>query len=121
LPNRYSSFEVEAPQFEQRDNYTVTRIAIPQHKSGMKDQILSFKEYYSKVKQAVKGKKYDLVVASSSRLFTAYLGYSVAKKIGVPLYLDIRDIFYDTLEDVLQGGLVKKSALPVIKYIEKKT
>jgi|SRR5690606_29743009 hypothetical protein len=121
LPNRYISFEADAPQFEQRDNYTITRIAVPQHQSGMKDQVLTFKEYYSKVKQAVKGKKYDLVVASSSRLFTAYLGYSVAKKLGVPLYLDIRDIFYDTLEDVLQDGLMKKTALPIIKYVEKKT
>lgn len=121
LPNRYSSFEAEAPQSEQRDNYIVSRIAIPQHQSGMKDQVFSFKEYYTSVKQAVKGKEYDLVVASSSRLFTAYLGYSVARKLGVPLYLDIRDIFYDTLEDVLPNGLVKKVALPVIKFIEKKT
>lgn len=121
LPNRYSSFEADASQFEQRDNYTITRISIPQHQSGMKDQVFSFKEYYSKVKKAVKGRKYDLVVASSSRLFTAYLGYRVAKKLRVPLYLDVRDIFYDTLEDVLQGGLTKKTALPIIKYVEKKT
>lgn len=121
LPNRYSSFEVEAPQFEQRENYTVTRIVIPKHQSGMKDQVFSFKEYYNKVKQAIRGKKYDLVVASSSRLFTAYLGYTVAKKLRVPLYLDIRDIFYDTLEDVLQAGLMKKMALPVIKAVEKRT
>lgn len=121
LPNRYSSFEVEAPQFEQRENYTVTRIAIPQHQSGMKDQVFSFKEYYSKVKQAIKEKKYDLIVASSSRLFTAYLGYTIAKKQRIPLYLDIRDIFYDTLEDVLRVGLIKRTALPIIKYVEKKT
>lgn len=121
LPNRYSSFEAEAPLWEQRDNYAITRIAIPQHQSGMKDQVFSFKEYYIKVKQEIKGKKYDLVVASSSRLFTAYLGYSIAKKQGIPLYLDIRDIFYDTLEDVLQQSILKLVALPVIKQIERKT
>jgi len=121
VPNRYSSFEVEAPLFEQKDNYTVTRIAIPQHQSGMKDQVLSFKEYYSKVKQIIKEREYDLVVASSSRLFTAYLGYQIAKKMQIPLYLDIRDIFYDTLEDVLKDGLVKKITMPMIKFIEKRT
>lgn len=121
LPNRYSSFQADAPPFEQRDNYTVSRIAIPAHQSGMKDQIFSFKEYYSQVKKIIRGKKYDLVVASSSRLFTAYLGYTIAKQQGAPLYLDIRDIFYDTLEDVLQDGLVKTLALPVIKQIEKRT
>lgn len=121
LPNRYSSFQADAPRFEQRDNYTVARIAIPAHQSGMKDQVFSFKEYYSEVKKIIRGKKYDLVVASSSRLFTAYLGYTIAKQQGAPLYLDIRDIFYDTLEDVLQDGIVKTLALPVIKQVEKRT
>lgn len=121
LPNRYSSFNAEASEFEERDNYTITRVAIPQHQSGMKDQIFSFKKYYSAVKKLTKGKKYDLVVASSSRLFTAYLGHTIAKKLNVPLYLDIRDIFYDTLEDVLEDGLIKKAALPIIKLIEKRT
>lgn len=121
LPNRYSSFNTEASEFEERDNYTITRVDIPQHQSGMKDQIFSFKTYYSAVKKLTKGKKYDLVVASSSRLFTAYLGHSIAKKLNVPLYLDIRDIFYDTLEDVLKDGLIKMAALPLIKLIEKRT
>lgn len=121
LPNRYSSFVADAPEYEERGNYTVRRIAIPKHQSGMKDQIFSFKTYYCEVKRLTKGKKYDLVIASSSRLFTAYLGYTMAKKYKVPLYLDIRDIFYDTMEDVLNDGIVKKLALPVIKQIEKKT
>src|SRR5690554_3199616 len=121
LPNRYSTFEADAPQYEERDNYTVTRIAIPKHESGMKDQVLSFKEYYSQVKKAIKGKQYDLVVASSSRLFTAYLGYTIVRKQRIPLYLDVRDIFYDTLEDVLANGVVKKLSLPVVKQIEKRT
>lgn len=120
-PNRYSSFEAEASQFEQKDNYTVTRIAVPRHQSGMKDQIFSFKKYYRGVKKTIKGKKYDLIVASSSRLFTAYLGYTVAKKMNIPLYLDIRDIFYDTMEDVLKNRLLKKMTLPIIKLIERKT
>lgn len=121
LPNRYNSFEADAQRFEQNDNYTVNRIAIPQHQSGMKDQVLSFRTYYSSVKQLVKEKHYDLIVASSSRLFTAYLGYRIAKKLHVPLYLDIRDIFYDTLEDVLKDGLIKKIAMPMIKLVEKRT
>lgn len=121
LPNRYSSFSAEAPEVEKRGNYTIRRVAIPKHRSGMKDQMFSFKKYYSDVKKMVRGKKYDLVVASSSRLFTAYLGYSLAKKMKAPLYLDIRDIFYDTMEDVLQSKLMKAGALPVIKQIERRT
>ncbi|WP_343539406.1 glycosyltransferase family 4 protein [Sphingobacterium thalpophilum] len=121
LPNRYSSFEADAQEFEERGNLLIHRIAIPKHQSGMKDQVLSFKQYYLKAKKFIKGKKYDLVVASSSRLFTAFLGYSVAKKQNIPLFLDIRDIFYDTLEDVLDDGLIKNIALPITKKIEKLT
>lgn len=120
LPNRYGSFEADAPQFETLDNYTVNRIQIPLHDSGMKDQILSFKTYYLEVKKRIKGRKYDLVIASSSRLFTAYLGYDIAHKLKVPLFLDIRDIFYDTLEDVLSKGILKTLALPIIKQVEKR-
>lgn len=118
LPNRYSTYEADAPQYENRGNYDIYRIAIPKHQSGMKDQILSFKEYYSKTKKHIAGKKYDLVVASSSRLFTAYLGYTIAKKLDVPLYLDIRDIFTDTMKDVLQNKVVKAGAMPVLNAIE---
>lgn len=121
MPNRYSSYEAKACEYEKRDNYTIRRISIPGHQSGMADQIFSFKTYFNQVRKYTKGKKYDLVIASSSRLFTAYLGYRIAKKINAPLYLDIRDIFYDTMEDVLHNNVVKKMVLPFIKRIEKKT
>lgn len=121
FPNRYGTFKTEAQEKEIKNNVTVHRIQLPPHTSGMKDQILSFKEYYSKVLAITKGKEYNLVIASSSRLFTAYLGYKIASKNKIPLYLDIRDIFYDTMEDVLKSKLIKAFTLPVIKQIENKT
>ncbi len=120
LPNRYSTFQSEAPAFEERGNLKIHRVQIPTHKSGFADQIKSFKTYFSKVKQLVQGKKYDLVFASSSRLFTAYLGYAIAKKHKARLYLDIRDIFTDTLEDVLKNAAVRSLTLPVLRQIERK-
>ena len=86
----------------------------------MRDQILSFKEYYSQTKKIISRGKYDLVVASSSRLFTAYLGYKIAKKARIPLYLDIRDIFTDTMKDVLRNKVVNKLTIPILNNIEKK-
>ncbi|MGV8879137.1 MAG: glycosyltransferase family 4 protein [Sphingobacteriaceae bacterium] len=119
VPNRYSTFDAAAPASEQRGNLHIDRILIPKHQSGFADQINSFKTYYQGVKKLVAGKKYDLVFASSSRLFTAYLGYTIAKKQRIPLYLDIRDIFTDTMQDVLQSRLVKTGVLPGLKFIEK--
>ncbi len=121
IPNRYSSFDIDAPQYEEVDNLRIHRILLPPHKSGMIDQVLSFLKYYNEVLTLNKGKKVDFVFASSSRLFTAFLGYRIAKKSQTPLYLDIRDIFVDTMNDVFKSKFLKILILPVLKLIESKT
>ena len=121
LPNRYKTFDTQAQEFEEFDNLRIHRILLPSHKSGMIDQVLSFCKFYYVVRKMNKGKKADLVFASSSRLFTAYLGYIIAKKSKSFLYLDIRDIFVDTMNDVLNSKTLKFIVLPILKYIEIKT
>lgn len=120
LPNRYSTFSAEAPSYEEYDNLRIHRINIPGHKSGFIDQILTFRKFYNETLTLSKDNKYDLVFASSSRLFTAYLGYKIAKKNKAKLYLDIRDIFVDTINDVLSNKILKLGVLPVLKYVERK-
>ena len=120
-PNRYRTFKVEAKAREKIGNMSIHRIDLPSHKSGMLDQMHSFRRYFAKALQITKNEKYDLVFASSSRLFTAYLGFIIAKKQRAPLYLDIRDIFVDTMDDVLKSKLVKMTVLPFLKMIEKST
>jgi UDP-N-acetylglucosamine:LPS N-acetylglucosamine transferase len=118
LPNRYSTFDANAPEFEEFNNLRIHRISLPPHKSGMLDQVFSFLKYYKEVSRLNKGKKADLVFASSSRLFTAFLGYRIARKTNIPLYLDIRDIFVDTINDVFKSQILKTVLLPVLKFIE---
>ena len=84
-PNRYKTFHASAEQEERGDNYIINRITIPEHKSGMLDQAKSFAIFYWKAIKLVKGRKYDLVYASSSRLFTAFLGRRIASGQRVPL------------------------------------
>jgi len=120
-PNRYNTFEEKALEYEEYDNLRIHRIQLPSHKSGMIDQIFSFWRFYFEVKKMNVGKKADVVFASSSRLFTAYLGYIIARKSKAFLYLDIRDIFVDTMNDVLNSKILKVCILPVLKYIEIKT
>jgi glycosyltransferase involved in cell wall biosynthesis len=69
----------------------------------MLDQPRAFGRFALSALQYVTGKEYDLVYATSSRLMTAALGALIAKRTGAPLYLDIRDIFVDTLTQVLPG------------------
>jgi glycosyltransferase involved in cell wall biosynthesis len=121
LPNRYSTFEQSAPEFEELGNLRIHRIPLPPHKSGMLDQVFSFKKFYSEVIKLNKNKRADLIFASSSRLFTAYLGYKIAKKSNSPLYLDIRDIFVDTMSDVFKSKILKLGILPLLRLIEERT
>lgn len=101
LPNRYSSFTNDAPEHEVHPRLIVHRIALPAHQSGMIDQSKAFLSYARGVLKLVRAKQYDLVYATSSRLMTAALGSLVARRLCAPLYLDIRDIFVDTIKDVL--------------------
>lgn len=120
LPNRYSSYSADALQFEQRDNLSIHRVKLPTHKSGMLDQVKAFYFFYRASFRIIKNNDYDLVVATSSRLFTAFLGARIATIKRTPLYLDIRDIFLDTLKDVLSDKL-SFLLMPFLRIIEKYT
>ena len=108
LPNRYSSYVADAAVFETRPELTIHRIEITRHNNGMKGQCRAFLDYVMGARRIVNDNDYDLVYATSGRLMTAVLGAYIAKKLRKPLYLDIRDIFVDTIGDVLPGkaGLI---------------
>jgi glycosyltransferase involved in cell wall biosynthesis len=120
LPNRYSSFFVNALRFEQQDRLNIHRVKIRAHKNGIFDQVISFVNYYIKALKLSNNNDYDLVVATSSRLFTAFLGKRIANKKNLPLYLDIRDIFVDTLVNILPRKLFFVLS-PFLKLIENYT
>jgi len=117
LPNRYSSFSSEAPELEEHPRLTIRRIALPSHKSGMLDQAKAFLVYANEVHRLTREARYDLIYATSSRLMTASLGAFISRRHKTPLYLDIRDIFVDTIKDVLPK---KKTWLlkPVFSLLE---
>lgn len=118
LPNRYSSFSIEAPVEEKLPGLSIVRIALPPHQSGMFDQAKAFISYAREVSRQTRGQEYDLVFATSSRLMTAVLGAWVARKKRIPLYLDIRDIFVDTIKDVLPKHFAVL-AKPVFAVLER--
>ena len=100
-PNRYGSFEAPAPATEVCGCLTIHRIDLPAHQSGMLDQARAFATFAWKAKLLVARERPDAVVATTSRLMTGVLGAWAARHCGAPLYLDIRDIFVDTIGDVL--------------------
>ncbi len=118
VPNRYSSFSVEALAKENVPGLSIVRIALPPHQSGMFDQAKAFISFAREVTSHTRGQEYDLIFATSSRLMTAVLGAWVARKNKIPLYLDIRDIFVDTISDVLPKHFAML-AKPLFKVLER--
>jgi glycosyltransferase involved in cell wall biosynthesis len=104
-PNRYQSFASSALETETHERLTVTRVKLPPHASGMRDQARAFLAYAREVGRISTRTRYDLVYGTSSRLMTAVLAARIAAQSGAPLYLDIRDIFVDTIGDVLPRPL----------------
>lgn len=121
-PNRYKTFQADCACIEKGENFQINRIQIPQHKSGFIDQAKSFRVFYKEVWKIVRNRNYDLVYASSSRLFTAFLARKVAAAKKTPLYLDIRDIFVDTIKDIFKDKKYIQFPIEVcLKQIEKYT
>lgn len=93
-PNRYLEYsQTAAPAQPLSKNIMVYRIKTPQHKSGILDQMVSFSYFFWGAYNLVKNNRYDVVYASSARLFTAVLGAKLARRFKKPLYIDVRDIF----------------------------
>lgn len=120
MPNRYGSFRAEAFDFERNENITIKRIKVPPHKSGLIDQAKAFLVYFINTLQFVRCRGYDVVFATSSRLFSAYLGAVISWGKDIPLYLDIRDIFVDTLRSLFGKSLIRY-AIPALSLFERFT
>lgn len=112
LPNRYATFSADAPEREQRRAVTIRRIPLPSHRSGMADQSRAFLAFARAALRETRRERYDVVFATSSRLMTAVLGALVARRTGARLYLDIRDIFVDTIREVASRPMALLTVLP---------
>jgi len=121
MPNRYGTFNTKAKEIEKIDNVYIDRIDLGTHKSGFFDQSLLFGKFAWNVLELIKNReKYDIVYATSSRLMTAFLGALISNRQKAKLYLDIRDIFTDTLESVFKDSKLRY-IIPIFKKIENYT
>jgi len=104
-PNRYASFSKPAAPRESLAGIEVIRLRLPRHSGDIRGQSCAFFSYARQVLRYVARRDYDLVFATSSRLMTAALGARVARSKDLPLYLDIRDIFADTMHDLMSARI----------------
>ena len=104
-PNRYQSFTRDALDCEEHKGLSIHRVQLPVRQGRLRSQAWSFLCFTWAVCRFVRGRQYDLVYATSSRLMTALLGALVAAAKGARLYLDIRDIFVETLQGVFKSAV----------------
>lgn len=119
-PNRYAYTSQMAEHFEDHGWLRIRRISLPAHNSDMRNQAWAFASFARQVLAQTRRTKWDCVFATSSRLMTAALGAAVARRQKAPLYLDIRDLFLDTMADVLHKSAARH-LLPALRYLEKWT
>ncbi|RDE22992.1 glycosyltransferase WbuB [Motiliproteus coralliicola] len=119
-PNRYASYSTKAPADEIRGIVSIHRVKLPPHQSGMFDQAKAFGAFYLGANRFLRGRHYDLVIATTSRLMTGFLGARIATRIGCPFYLDVRDIFIDTLNDLFKRKAFRL-LLPILDRLESYT
>ena len=105
-PNRYSLYHSPATSHEEWYHggaaITVQRVKVLEHKGRYVGQLAAFYSYYRQVWQLTKERPYDLVIASSSRLFTAFLGARISRRKHIALFLDIRDLFREAILEILK-------------------
>mgnify|MGYP005990815507 CR=1 FL=1 len=99
-PNRYASHKVKAKDLEIDGKIIIHRIIVPEHKSGMLSQALTFSVYFLSALRLSKKLNPNFLIGTTSRLMTGILtGYS-AYRTNCKYFLDVRDIFSETISDL---------------------
>lgn len=119
-PNRYKSFREAAPFEERTGRTTIVRLPVGSHSGGLADQGVAFASFSLRALWRALWAPSDAVFATSSRLFTAFLGAVLARLKRLPLYLDIRDIFVESIEPLLPAR-ARPFVMPVLRGMERFT
>ena len=120
MPNRYNSIDIPSLQNEVSSKISINRFFLPKHKNRILDQSRSFFSFCLFVQKFIFKKNWDIVVATSGRLMTASLATLVAKQTGAKLYLDIRDLFVDTMSNIFSKSFLR-ILMPIFKLLERWT
>jgi len=100
-PNRYANHRVEAGDFEVDGKITVHRIAVPSHQSGMFTQSHSFAVYAVRAYRLCREINPDFLIGTTGRLMTGVLTGVTAFRLRKRYFIDLRDIFSETISDLL--------------------
>ena len=121
-PNRYAIHKVMAKDLEIDGKITIHRIAVPEHESGMLSQVRTFGVYFLSAYRLSKKFNPNLLIGTTSRLMTGILtGYS-AYRLNCKYFLDVRDIFSETISDLFsrKSKMLGAASKFVFSFLEKR-
>jgi glycosyltransferase involved in cell wall biosynthesis len=99
-PNRYANLRVVADDLEVNGKITVHRIAVPTHQSEMVSQARSFGVYAVAAYRLCREISPEFLIGTTSRLMTGVLTGVTAFRLRKKYFIDIRDIFSETISDL---------------------
>jgi len=114
-PNRYENHREKADNIQKNGNITVHRFSVPSHKSEMFSQARSFASYALASYKLVNTLNPDFLIGTTSRLMTGVLTGISGRKLKCKYFIDLRDIFSETISDLFS----QKSKL--LSFVFKKT
>ncbi|MFV8387452.1 glycosyltransferase family 4 protein [Vibrio parahaemolyticus] len=119
FPSRYVSYCPSCIEDDSHSNVKIHRVELPLVSFGLGfvSEALSFSFFAMKAKSYTQNKDYDLVFGTSAKLATATLARVLAKKKSAKLYLDIRDLFVDNIQDMFSRTF-SFVFLPLFKMLE---
>ena len=121
-PNRYASYKAAANNIELDGKITIHRILVPGHRSGMLSQTRAFGVYAISAYRLCKQLNPSFLIGTTSRLMTGLLTGVSARKIGCRYFIDLRDIFSESISELFSrknqilGGVSKT----VFSFLERK-
>tara|TARA_B110000008_G_C16978328_1_gene567101 strand:- start:2582 stop:3784 length:1203 start_codon:yes stop_codon:yes gene_type:complete len=100
-PNRYITHLKHAEDIERDGIIKVHRIKVPLHNRSMISQIRTFIVFAFYAVKLSRELKPDFLIGTSSRLMTGLLTFFCSRIQGINYYIDLRDIFSESISDVL--------------------
>ena len=121
-PNRYAEHRVEAKDREQIGGVKIHRIRVPLHQNSMIGQSRSFYVFSMSAFKQCKQIQPDFIIGTTSRLMTGVLTSSVAKQLSAPYFIDLRDIFSETISDLFsrKNSILGAVTRRVFLWLEKR-
>jgi len=102
-PHRYKSYSVKAKYRDKCGKINIYRIKIPSFQSGILSQIIKFIIFSFKALFLCYRLKPDFIIGTTSRLMTGILSFIFSVILKCDYFLDLRDIFSETISDLVSS------------------